>query len=89
MGGRKPRIIPLTASTNFPACVGGLSVTYAAGVSDNGKQKRPTPNPGCQPAVNARNLSYGVISQTTPSLYWPVLKFVPYRLPFASRIGPP
>ena len=32
-----PGIVSLTTSTNFPACVGGLSVTADAQPSDNGK----------------------------------------------------
>ena len=63
-------MISLTASTNFHACGGGLSVTADAQVSDNGKTKNgrhPIPDAGrCESRTNFR---YGVISQTTPDAH--------------------
>src|SRR5271167_3372474 len=37
--GERPGIISLTASTNCPACDGGLSVTCAAAARDKGKTR--------------------------------------------------
>jgi hypothetical protein len=88
--GRSPLVISQNARNQFHMCGDGLSVTDDAPARDNIRERRRADTQSKMPAaVKPQNFSYGVIFQTTPSLFWPAKKFVPYRLPFASKIGLP
>jgi hypothetical protein len=76
--GERPGTISLTASTNFPVCSNGLSVTCATSVSDSDKTKNGRhPIAECRPLLSRRIFSYGVISQTVPHPYAPPAEAVP------------
>src|SRR5271166_5537808 len=77
VGGRKAGRYPLRRSPQFHACGGGLSVTSAAQASDNSKAKTADTQFRLSAAVKPQNVSYGVISQTTPTPYAPPHSVVP------------
>ena len=66
VGGRKAGRYPLRRSPQFHAYGGGLSVTAAAQLSDNGNTRTADIQSRMPAAVELQNLSYGVISQTVP-----------------------